>query len=120
MKIPRIAYAAYGFALIVILLDQLTKAWIMSGLDLREMGHIQVLPPLFNLTWVENRGVSFGLFGDGSARWMLSAFSIAVAGFTAAAVSMAVGTFAFPRHDCPFARGAGAANRFRFTFQRPE
>lgn len=80
MKIPRIAYAAYGFALIVIVLDQLTKAWIMGGLDLREMGHIQVLPPLFNLTWVENRGVSFGLFGDGSARWMLSAFSIAVAG----------------------------------------
>lgn len=80
MKIPRIAYAAYGFALVVIVLDQLTKAWIMGGLDLREMGHIQVLPPLFNLTWVENRGVSFGLFGDGSARWMLSAFSIAVAG----------------------------------------
>ena len=80
MKIPRIAYAAYGFALIVILLDQLTKAWIMGGLDLREMGHIQVMPPLFNLTWVENRGVSFGLFGDGSARWMLSAFSIVVAG----------------------------------------
>jgi signal peptidase II len=80
MKIPRIAYAAYGFALIVIVLDQLTKAWIMGGLDLREIGHIQVLPPLFNLTWVENRGVSFGLFGDGSARWMLSAFSIAVAG----------------------------------------
>ena len=80
MKIPRIAYAAFGFALIVILLDQLTKAWVMGGLDLREMGHIQVWPPLFNLTWVENRGVSFGLFGDGSARWMLSAFSIAVAG----------------------------------------
>jgi signal peptidase II len=80
MKIPRIAYAAFGFALIVIVLDQLTKAWIMGGLDLREMGHIEVLSPLFNLTWVENRGVSFGLFGDGSARWMLSAFSIAVAG----------------------------------------
>ena len=80
MKIPRIAYAAFGFALIVIVLDQLTKAWIMGGLDLREMGHTRVLPPLFNLTWVENRGVSFGLFGDGSARWMLSAFSIAVAG----------------------------------------
>ena len=63
MKIPRIAYAAYGFALFVVVLDQLTKAWIMGGLDLREMGHIQVLPPLFNLTWVENRGVSFGLFG---------------------------------------------------------
>ena len=80
MKIPRISYAAYGFAIAVLVLDQLTKAWIISGLDLRELGHIQVLPPLFNLTWVENRGVSFGLFGDGSARWMLSAFSIAVAG----------------------------------------
>lgn len=80
MKIPRIAYAAYGFALIVIILDQATKAWVMSGLDLREVGQILVAPPLFNLTWVENRGVSFGLFGDGSARWMLSAFSIAVAG----------------------------------------
>ncbi|MDP1777035.1 MAG: signal peptidase II [Brevundimonas sp.] len=80
MKIPRIAYAAYGFALIVIILDQLTKAWVMGGLDLREMGHIPVWSPLFNLTWVENRGVSFGLFGDGSARWMLSAFSVAVAG----------------------------------------
>jgi signal peptidase II len=80
MKIPRIAYAAYGFALFVIVLDQLTKAWIMGGLDLRELGHIQVLSPLFNLTWVENRGVSFGLFGDGSGRWALSAFSIAVAG----------------------------------------
>lgn len=83
MKIPRIAYAAYGFALVVIILDQLTKAWIMGGLDLREMGHIPVLPPLFNLTWVENRGVSFGLFGDGSARWLLSGFSIAVAGILA-------------------------------------
>ena len=51
-----------------------------GGLDLREMGHIPVLSPLFNLTWVENRGVSFGLFGDGSARWMLSLFSIVVAG----------------------------------------
>jgi len=80
MKIPRIAYAAYGFAILVLIVDQLTKAWIMGGLDLREMGHIPVLPPLFNLTWVENRGVSFGLFGDGSARWMLSAFSIVVAG----------------------------------------
>jgi len=80
MKIPRIAYAAYGFALIVLVLDQLTKAWIISGLDLSEMRHIQVWPPVFNLTWVENRGVSFGLFGDGSGRWALSVFSIAVAG----------------------------------------
>lgn len=79
MKIPRIAYAAFGIALLTIVLDQLTKAWMISGLELMEMRHIQVLPPIFNLTWVENRGVSFGLFGDGSARWFLSAFSVVVA-----------------------------------------
>ena len=80
MKIPRIALAAYGFAILIVIVDQLTKAWVLSGLDLREVGRVMVLPPIFNLTWVENRGVSFGLFGDGSARWMLSVFSIAVAG----------------------------------------
>ncbi|GAA0867758.1 signal peptidase II [Brevundimonas basaltis] len=80
MKIPRIALAAYGFALLIIVIDQLTKAWVISGLDLREVGRVVVWPPVFNFTWVENRGVSFGLFGDGSARWMLSAFSIVVAG----------------------------------------
>ncbi|WP_332653267.1 signal peptidase II [Brevundimonas sp.] len=80
MKIPRIALAAYGFAILIVVVDQLTKAWVLSGLDLREMGRVAVWPPLFNFTWVENRGVSFGLFGDGSARWMLSAFSIVVAG----------------------------------------
>lgn len=80
MKIPRIALAAYGFALLIIVIDQLTKAWIISGLDLREVGRVAVWPPIFNFTWVENRGVSFGLFGDGSARWMLSVFSVVVAG----------------------------------------
>lgn len=80
MKIPRIAYAAFGLALFIVIFDQFTKAWIISGLDLQEMRQITVLPPTFNLTWVENRGVSFGLFGDGSARWYLSVFSILVAG----------------------------------------
>jgi signal peptidase II len=80
MKIPRLAVTAFVFALLVVVLDQLTKAWIVSGLDLREIGRVNVLPPILNFTWVENRGVSFGLFGDGSARWMLSLFSIVVAG----------------------------------------
>lgn len=83
MKIPRIAYAAYGFALLVIVVDQLTKAWVLSGLDLREVGRVLVWDPIFNLSWVENRGVSFGLFGDGSARWFLSLFSLIVAGILA-------------------------------------
>jgi len=80
MKISRLAVTAFVFAFLVIGLDQLTKSWIMSGLDLRELRHVEVWPPILNFTWVENRGVSFGLFGDGSARWLLSVFSIVVAG----------------------------------------
>ena len=81
MKIPRIAWAAYGFAVLVVVLDQLTKAWVLNGLGLRIEGESHaILPPLFNVTLVHNLGVSFGLFGDGSGRWMLSLFSVIVAG----------------------------------------
>jgi len=80
MKIPRIAWAAYGFALVIIVLDQLTKAWILEGLSLRETGRVLIAPPILNFTYVENTGVSFGLFGGGgAARWVLSGFSIVVA-----------------------------------------
>lgn len=78
MKISRLALAAYGFALLVIVLDQLTKAWIIGGVSLREVGQIPVLPPILNFSWVENTGVSFGLFGGGEARWGLTIFSIVV------------------------------------------
>ena len=79
MKIPRIAWAAYGFALVIILLDQLTKYWMLEGLSLREVGQVEVLPPILNFSYVENTGVSFGLFGGGGARWFLSVFSVLVA-----------------------------------------
>lgn len=78
MKISRLALAAYGFALLVIVLDQLTKAWIIGGVSLREVGQVPVLPPILNFSWVENTGVSFGLFGGGEARWGLTIFSIVV------------------------------------------
>ncbi|WP_420472118.1 signal peptidase II [Brevundimonas sp. FT23042] len=93
MKIPRITYAAFGFALVVIVLDQLTKAWVLSGLHMLDDGgvlldrelwgyrSVQVLGDIFRITFVANDGVSFGLFGDGSARWFLSVFSVIVAGF---------------------------------------
>lgn len=79
-SIPRIAWAAYGLALAVIVFDQLTKAWMLDGFQLREVGRVLVADPLFNLTYVENTGVSFGLFGGGAARWALSVFSVVVAG----------------------------------------
>ena len=78
MKITRLAVTAYVFALLIIVLDQLTKAWIISGLSLQEVRQIPVWAPIFHLSWVENTGVSFGLFGGGEARWGLAIFSIVV------------------------------------------
>jgi signal peptidase II len=87
LNIPRIAWAAYGFALAVIVLDQLTKAGVAAMAPYPSVTDIPVgyrfatvIPGLFDLTMVQNRGVSFGLFGDGEARWFLSLFSVVVAG----------------------------------------
>ena len=87
MKISRLALAAYGLALVVIVLDQLTKAMVLNAIDAAHISQIpdgyriaEVMPPVFNLTYVLNTGVSFGLFGGGAARWALSVFSVVVAG----------------------------------------
>lgn len=82
MKLTRLAITAYAFAFIVIVVDQITKAW-MIGMDLREVGQIPVWAGVFSLSWVENTGVSFGLFGGGAARWALTVFSLAVSGVLA-------------------------------------
>lgn len=70
----------YGLALAIFLLDQLTK-WIVIGpLDLRQRLKIELLP-FFDLTWVENRGVSMGFFTAGSplGQWLLVALTSAIA-----------------------------------------
>ncbi len=82
--------AVFGFALagVVVLLDQLTKHWILRVVDLDAGGpgsRIEVLDPWFNLTMVWNRGVSFGLFAADSLfqRALLIGFSLGVATFIA-------------------------------------
>jgi signal peptidase II len=73
----------FGLALaaIVLLLDQLTKYWVLNILKLREqpLGHIE-LSNVIDLTFVWNRGVSFGLFQADSivGRLLLSAFALGV------------------------------------------
>ncbi len=47
-------------AVLVLAADQASKAWIVNGLHLPELGSVRLLPVL-NLTWVENRGITFGL-----------------------------------------------------------
>ncbi len=59
-----------GTALVVLAADQASKWWVVNDLRLPERGSIAILPVL-NLTWVENRGITFGLFSgdEPSAAW---------------------------------------------------
>lgn len=72
--------AGYGTALVVFLVDQLTK-WIAAGpLDLPGRLLIPVLP-IFDLRYVQNFGVSMGFLVADSAtgRWLLVAMTGAIA-----------------------------------------
>lgn len=76
----------YTLAAAVLAVDQLVKYWVTHVLNLRGLGSIAVLP-FFDLTWVENPGVSMGLLradGSSTARWLL------IAGTAAIAVGVAV------------------------------
>jgi signal peptidase II len=70
---------AYVVAIGVMVLDQITKAWVLGGLDLGHRLSIPVWGPL-RLTLVQNRGVSFGLFQSDTlwGRSALAGFSLAV------------------------------------------
>ena len=65
---------AYGLALVIVMADQLTKWIVTVPLQLQAKAQI-VLLPVFNLTWVENHGISLGLFTANSdtQRWLLVA-----------------------------------------------
>ena len=73
------ALLTYALAVVVLILDQLSKAWILYGLRLADVGTVALLP-FFRLSLVWNRGFSFGLLSQVDlARWALSIFSIGVA-----------------------------------------
>lgn len=74
----------YGVALLVFLLDQLTKYWIVNIVRLPEVGSIDVLP-FFRLTFVGNVGVSMGMFTAQSdaGRWLLVAVTATIASVVA-------------------------------------
>src|SRR5690606_34758691 len=79
-KISKPGLTAYVVAALVIVLDQLSKHWILFVYDLPSRVSEAVAGPL-RLTMVWNRGVSFGLFraDQDLTRWLLTAFSLVVA-----------------------------------------
>ncbi len=75
--------AGLGLALLVVVLDQATKHWVLHGLRLpeRPFGRVE-LSGVFDLTYVENTGVSFGLFAGGLvSRVVLSVVALLVAAY---------------------------------------
>lgn len=71
---------ALWLAPVVLILDQLTKWWVIEELRLYVRRSVPV-SDLLSLTWVENRGISMGLLdlGDGG-RWVLVALTALIAG----------------------------------------
>ncbi len=70
-------------ALAVFAIDQITKLGVVFGLNLRERGEIDVLPPLLNFRMAWNQGVNFGLFSSSAEvmRWVLIVLSLVIVGW---------------------------------------
>jgi len=56
-----------GLAGLVVILDQLTKSWILALFAERPPGDHVILTPFFNLALTWNRGMSFGLFNSNAS-----------------------------------------------------
>lgn len=70
---------ALGIAAAVFAADQISKWVVISVLGLQKVGVIDLLP-IFDLRWVENRGVSMGFLTASSetGRWLLVAMTAAI------------------------------------------
>jgi signal peptidase II len=79
-RIPRLALIAYVLAVVVIVSDQALKYWVLDVFHLADRTPAPLAGPLW-LTYVPNRGVSFGVLNIDAdwTRWVLSAFSLGVA-----------------------------------------
>jgi signal peptidase II len=65
-----------GLAVLVVIIDQITKLWIISNFAFHEQQN--VIPGLFDLVYVTNTGAAFG-FLAGSKSWLRQVFFVGVA-----------------------------------------
>lgn len=61
-------------ALVIVLLDQLTKLWVAASMRLHES--IPVIPDLFSLTYVRNTGAAFSMFAGHDASYRVPFFIV--------------------------------------------
>ena len=57
-------------ALLVIVLDRITKGIVAARLSLHD--GVQVIPGFFRIIHTENRGAAFGLFADSPSEWKVA------------------------------------------------
>jgi signal peptidase II len=57
-------------ALLVVLLDRATKWVVAKNIPIHDTR--QIIPGIFRLTHVENRGAAFGLFADSPSQWKIA------------------------------------------------
>ena len=74
------AKRGYIIAAVVLILDQISKYWVLEVIRLPERGGIDITA-FFRLTFVGNIGVSMGLLQAGSdlARWLLTIVTAGIA-----------------------------------------
>lgn len=61
--------ASLVIAAVVLVLDQLTKIWVVSGMEISQS--IPVIRNVLHMTYVQNRGMAFGLFENNRMLFMI-------------------------------------------------
>jgi len=65
-------------AVIAFGIDQVSKYLVIHVLGVSAFKPMDVLPPILNFRYGENRGINFGLLGDGTSVWLLIAIALAI------------------------------------------
>ncbi len=75
-------WLAFGVGIAAVVIDQLSKLWILYGLNLPEKFSVPVVPPLLRFSMVWNPGVSFGMLKADNpvGRTLLILFALVVVG----------------------------------------
>lgn len=63
-----------ALAAVIAIIDQVIKYFVIN--DLKPIQTVEVIPNLFSLTYVENRGAAFGMLEN--ARWIFIIFTVVV------------------------------------------
>lgn len=68
----------FWIAVLAFAADQISKYAVIHGLALSRIRAIDILPPLLNFRYGENRGINFGIGGDGVSAWIYIALALGI------------------------------------------